>query len=144
MKFSFISIFLIGTLAYITTTYYFNPITFKKDDVTYLEWSWYKKPLTLEYLVLEGDDWKVKYIDDENEIKFVFDELKKSPIIYNFEIEYKSEIREVIVRSGDGGILLRVRQEWAGDKFILKHNMTYLELTDDLIELFDNRFLQAE
>jgi hypothetical protein len=142
----FISIFLIGTLVYINTTYYFNPIIFKKDEVTYLDWNWYKNPLTLEYLVLENDGWKVKYVDDVKEIKFVFSQLKKSTIIYSPEIEYKSdiEIREVLVRSEDRGILLRVRQEWDGSKFVLKHNMTYLELTDDLIELFEKRFLQAE
>ncbi|UCZ55023.1 hypothetical protein LGQ02_09990 [Bacillus shivajii] len=140
----FISIFLIGTLVFINTTYFFNPITFKKDEVTYLDWSWYKKPLTLEYLVLKDDVWKVKYVDDAREVRFFFNELKMSPVTYSSEFEYTSDVREVIVRRGDGAVLLRVRQQWQGDKYVLKHNMTYLDLTDDLIELLTKRFLQAE
>jgi hypothetical protein len=129
----------------LNTSYFYNPLTFEKDHITYLEWDWYKKPLVLEYSVLENEEgWKIFKINDQKEVKFVFNQLKKSPFIHDEEFESSDGIRELVIRSNSGGIVLRVRQK-SDNTFQVKNNTPnlYIDLTEDLMELLDKRFNQA-
>ncbi|RXJ04394.1 hypothetical protein DS745_03140 [Anaerobacillus alkaliphilus] len=129
-------------------TYFFNPLTFKKDDVTYLPWSWYENPLTIEYMVLEDEGWQGKIVDDGSEVKFVIDQLKSSPVIQDADREeYQTSdniIRLIVLRRGDDAILLEVRQEWEGNVFYFTHNRVFVKVTEELEMLFEERFSQVE
>jgi hypothetical protein len=128
--------------------YFFNPITFKKDHVTYLPWSWYENPLTIEYMVLGKEGWLIKKVDERKEVKFVIDELKDSPVIQDPEREeYKTSdntIRRIMLRRGDDVILLEVSQEWEGNVYNLSHNQVFIKVSKELEELLMERFSQAE
>lgn len=129
---------------FINSNYFYSPLTFKKDHITYLEWDWYKKPLVLEYSVLEEEGWKVFEINDQKEVGFVFDQLKESPFSYQEDFKSSDIIRELIIRSNNESIVLRVRQK-DNKIFEVKNNTPdlYIEVTEELKELFDKRFKEA-
>jgi hypothetical protein len=63
--------------AWIHPGFFFNPLTFHKDDVTYLPWSWYKSPLRLEYVDQSTNQVRMRTVDDQAEVRRVFAELKR-------------------------------------------------------------------
>lgn len=143
--FSIIAIAIVSGFVLLNMNYFYNPLTFKKDHITYLEWDWYKKPLVLEYSVLDIEEgWKVYKVNDQREVKFVFDELKKSPFNYDEKFEMTDEIKELIIRSDNKSIVLIVREK-ADTTFQVNNNTPNLQidLTEDLMKLFNKRFSQA-
>jgi hypothetical protein len=79
-----ISLFLIGTAlvtAYVHDKYFFNPLTFRNDDVLYLPWKWYTKPLNMQIFELVPSANKLVEIKDPIQIKYVISELEKGSTI---------------------------------------------------------------
>ena len=92
----------IGTYFYIRSTYFFSPIFFKTDSITYLPFYEYKRPMTYQYYSYKNNKVKGDIKDGEDDISFIYDELKKSKIIgpgviidskkYNIPDEYIGEL----------------------------------------------------
>jgi len=133
---------LAGTV-YLSCSYFFNPLTFKQNEVTHLPWRWYKNPLQLEYAVLDEDGWKMITVTDHAEIGLVFRELqngaKQAPT------GGEPAGRQVwlgVRRQTDGAILLSVTgQEQASTCQIADE--TCVILTDRLQQLLEQRLQQA-
>lgn len=73
---------------YTHRVYYFNPLTFKKDDVTNSSWNYYKNPMELDIVYQPADGGQTRYVtEDRSEIDYVLAQLKEakptsySPII---------------------------------------------------------------
>ncbi|GAA0440697.1 hypothetical protein GCM10008983_17160 [Lentibacillus halophilus] len=62
---------------FITTNYFFNPITFENDAITNRSWWHYKKPITIEFNNQQTNE-KHKFTDQED-VTFIFKKLKNSP-----------------------------------------------------------------
>jgi hypothetical protein len=60
---------------YVRATYFFNPLTFEKNEVTYLPWTWYKRPLAVEFVL--RDPKEVRQISDEARVRKTVDELRR-------------------------------------------------------------------
>lgn len=59
--------------------YYFNPFTFKKDDVTTLSWNDYKNPMELSIVYQPGNGPQTSYeTENRSEINYVLSELRKA------------------------------------------------------------------
>ena len=77
-------VILCGFLIYYQRTYFFNPLTFRNNNVLYLPYSWYKKPLQVQVVELNlgspAND--VGYTTfDPNQIRFVIRELEKGSVV---------------------------------------------------------------
>jgi hypothetical protein len=93
---------------YIHKKYFFNPITFKQDSITYLPFTWYEKPLTYSYISRTNGKIKGKNIKNDKDINFMYKELKKSKLIgpiisMNRMIENKPLAGELIIYSSKSG-----------------------------------------
>lgn len=59
---------------FVRQTYFFNPFTFKQDEITHLSWTWYKRPVTIDYVL--WDPKEVRVIDSPSQIHQVIRELR--------------------------------------------------------------------
>ena len=75
------AVLLLSTSLYVHSKYFFNPLTFKEDNITYLPFSWYEKPMKYSYVSFVNGNIKGENIEREKDIKFIYAELKKSKII---------------------------------------------------------------
>lgn len=88
----FISIALLFcTSMYIHSKYFFNTITFKKDNITYLPFSWYQKPMVYSYRSFTNNKVKGEKIENNKDISFIYRELKKSKIIGPIQLINRTE-----------------------------------------------------
>jgi hypothetical protein len=62
---------------YVYLNYFFNPLTFRQDDVTYLSWGNYTRLVQVEYLLFDETGCKKKTVTNEAEVQRVFDQLKQ-------------------------------------------------------------------
>jgi len=60
---------------YIRAAFVFNPLTFTKDEITDLPWTWYKQPVVFELVM--RDPKEVRRISDEAQVRHVIDEFRK-------------------------------------------------------------------
>lgn len=135
--------------------FFFNPITFKRDEVTYLPWSWYKNPLVLEYLVDDGNHpgWKVYDVTDSAEIKYIFSELKRAPVVDYDISEQTYSIKRVYIRQYDpkahgpenqkGTILLGVHFQDNHIARLKTDHDTHIEVTEEFIQFLEERWALA-
>jgi len=56
--------------------YFFNPLTYKQDNITPQSWTHYKSPLLMEISNIDKS-WETVVITNVDEIAFVFSELKR-------------------------------------------------------------------
>jgi hypothetical protein len=77
-----ISVYIGGYLVYINNTYFFNPLSFKKDSITYFPYDIYQKPMAYTY-EKGGYTGKGDFIKNETHIKFLYKQFKQSKIIGN-------------------------------------------------------------
>ena len=132
---------LLGGLAYMHTTYLFNPLTFQNDEVLHLPWSWYRAPLQIEYGVLEDGGWKFVRLNSPREIKQVFSELQRAERSEADVAERPEAGRLVwfgVRRTKDNVVLLNVRGNEGSPDFLLGGN-TRVRLTPTLQELLQDR-----
>jgi hypothetical protein len=77
-----ISFIIMCSFVVISRVYFFNPFTFKKDNITYSDWHQYKNPvsLTIEYY---DEQFKGvhKTIQKKDTLLYILNELKTSPRI---------------------------------------------------------------
>jgi hypothetical protein len=133
--------------------YFFNPITFQQDKITYLPWHSYKNSLQVEYLV-SGEKQEKFTVQDSSEVKFVFEELKKSSPINQHQVtrdteENKAmitvEIRQVQEGKNAPGIILLHAQGYEGSSSIRTGRMMEsFKITDDLRNLIEKRINLAK
>ncbi|MDB5053197.1 MAG: hypothetical protein JWM44_1247 [Bacilli bacterium] len=138
---------------YINHIYFFNPISFKQDKITYLSWNWYKKPLQVEYLVA-GEKLKTYIFQDSSEVKIVISELKKSSPINQQQSTSDTEgnkamitvdIRQLQDGNNAPGIILLHAQGYEGSSTIRTGRiMETFKITDDLKNLIEKRVKQAK
>lgn len=60
---------------YVRATYFFNPLPFKKDEVTHLPWTWYRRPMAVDFVL--RDPKEVRRITDEAQVRTAVDGLRK-------------------------------------------------------------------
>lgn len=73
-----------GVFIYFQRTYFFNPLTFWNNNVLYLPFNWYKKPLQVQVVELNLGSLSsdVSYTTfDPNQIRFVVRELEKGSVV---------------------------------------------------------------
>lgn len=83
-----ILVIFVGDIIYNYSIYFFNPYTFKQDYITYLPYTAYKK--SMGYTLTDNcvqDNIKILFKDDE--IKFIYTELKKGEVLGN-SVEHHS------------------------------------------------------
>ncbi|MCX8129482.1 MAG: hypothetical protein N3I35_05200 [Clostridia bacterium] len=66
---------------YINNNFLFSPLTFKRDSITYLPYNWYAKPMAYSYMNYDNEKIKGDNINNEEEIKLIYKELKKSRLL---------------------------------------------------------------
>jgi hypothetical protein len=148
-----IILIIVVSVIFINHIYFFNPITFQKDKITYLPWYWYKKPLQVEYLV-SGEKWKTYIVQDSSEVKFVISELKKSSQINQQQATSDTEgnkamitveIRQLQDGKNAPGIILLQAQGYEGSSIIRTgRKMESFKITNDLKNLIVKRVKQAK
>jgi hypothetical protein len=132
---------------FINNKYFFNPILYKKDNITYLNWTWYTNPLSIEYDSLKigsSQGWKTIKIKDKQEIKIVFEELKKSEQIPEYKNIDLKLLHEVIIRPSNGSVVLDVFIDGGGKFAKLNSSNTFLKLTDKLTKLVNKRMKETK
>lgn len=73
-------IFSLIIVFYSIHTYFFNPFTFERDSITYLPFKYYKNPMFYSYWNYDKNISEER-IYNEEEIRFIYKELKKSKIL---------------------------------------------------------------
>ncbi|HZW82813.1 MAG TPA: hypothetical protein VFF14_05210 [Candidatus Deferrimicrobium sp.] len=143
-----VSLVIFGSL-YVHFNYFFNPLTFRQNDVTYLSWGDYTRPIQVEYLLFDDKGCKKKSVTNEAEVQRVFDQLKKG---FNY-VQSTDKLNEqqggrkvdlTIRRLDDGAVVLYVEGIAGQDIVTLSHNNRRVELTEDLKRLIAERLAQAE
>jgi hypothetical protein len=139
---------------YINSTYFFSPLTFRQDNITYLPFTWYSTPMIYSY---EGHDkfLGVSGYDIKNnaDIRFIYKQLKMGKVI-NYEIlKTKSdEIAEgILVINSKNSTVTHIT--WFGNdnnicavngQYKVKGKVTqtkiYIEMTPELKDFFDLKF----
>lgn len=77
----FLSIVSILIIVFLLNTFYiFNPLTFRKDSITFEDWHIYKTPIEVVYFYRDvNDGWKeIVKTNHKKEMKFIIKELKKT------------------------------------------------------------------
>jgi len=132
---------------FINSRYFFNPFFYKKDNITYLPWTWYKNPMSIEYNSMDlnsTDGWKTIKIKNNQEIKVVFDELKKSQQISEYDDENSRFLNEIIIRSSDDSVDLDIFVGADGKSAQVKSTNTFMKLTNKLTELVNKRMKETK
>lgn len=74
-------VLLVGTAGYVHEKYFFNPLTFRNNDVLYLPWQWYTKPMYMQIAELSLSTKKPAEIKSSSQIRDVISELEKGSTI---------------------------------------------------------------
>lgn len=127
---------------YLNCSYFFNPLTFKQNEVTHLPWRWYRNPLQLEYAVLDDDGWKMLTITDHAEISLVFQELQRGARQMAGSESSGRRVWLGIRRQTDGAILLSVNGQEQAETCQLEGETSVI-LTEKLQQLLEERLQQA-
>ncbi|MCA1024073.1 hypothetical protein [Halobacillus litoralis] len=70
--------FFVLSVWYIHHTFFFSPLSFEQDDITYQSWTDYQRPMTLTYYDLDGG--RTSYqIEGDEEIRSFFKAMKQCP-----------------------------------------------------------------
>ena len=149
---------LLCTSLYIHSKYFFNPITFKKDNITYLPFSWYEKPMMYSYESLTNKNISSENIQSDKDINFIYRELKKSKIIGPIQLENGTElskplIGQLIINSSKSGGCTVTTLKWFGKdsdvcevsgEFLINNKRTttklIIEITSDLKSFLMSKF----
>lgn len=139
-----LAIIAVGTCVLISNMYFFNPLLFRRNEITYLPWSWYKKPLQIEYFVREEDGWKSIKSTETAEIRQLFRELHKGlqPVPVKPDDHDRLSIWIAIRRVQDGVVLLALEGYEDSPYFMVRDNVP-VELSDSLMELLQKRLTDA-
>jgi hypothetical protein len=132
---------------YVYLNYFFNPLTFRQDDVTYLSWGNYTRLVQVEYLLFDETGCKKKTVTNEAEVQRVFDQLKQGLTLVPSADklnEQQGGLNLVIRRLDDEAIVLNVEGFAGQGQVTLSHNNRRVELTEDLKQLIAERLAQAE
>lgn len=132
---------------FINNRYFFNPVFYKKDNITYLPWTWYKNPMSIEYNSMDlnsTNGWKTIKIKNKQEIKVVFDELKKSQQISEYDDKNSRFLNEIIIRSSDDSVDLDIFVGADGKSAQVKSTNTFVKLTNKLTELVNKRMKETK
>jgi hypothetical protein len=132
---------------YVYLNYFFNPLTFRQDDVTYLSWGNYTRLVQVEYLLFDETGCKKKTVTNEAEVQRVFDQLKQGLTLVQSADklnEQQGRLNLVIRRLDDEAIVLNVEGFAGQGQVTLSHNNRRVELTEDLKQLIAERLAQAE
>jgi hypothetical protein len=132
---------------YVYLNYFFNPLTFRQDDVTYLSWGDYTRLVQVEYLLFDETGCKKKTVTNEAEVQRVFDQLKQGLTLVPSADklnEQQGGLNLVIRRLDDEAIVLNVEGFAGQGQVTLSHNNRRVELTEDLKQLIAERLAQAE
>jgi hypothetical protein len=132
---------------YVYLNYFFNPLTFRQDDVTYLSWGNYTRLVQVEYLLFDETGCKKKTVTNEAEVQRVFDQLKQGLTLVQSADklnEQQGRLNLVIRRLDDEAIVLNVVGFAGQGQVTLSHNNRRVELTEDLKQLIAERLAQAE
>jgi hypothetical protein len=132
---------------YVYLNYFFNPLTFRQDDVTYLSWGDYTRLVQVEYLLFDETGCKKKTVTNEAEVQRVFDQLKQGLTLVQSADklnEQQGRLNLVIRRLDDEAIVLNVEGFAGQGQVTLSHNNRRVELTEDLKQLIAERLAQAE
>ena len=142
---SIVIIVLLGL--FINTKFFFNPILYKKDNITYLPYSWYTNPMSIEYNSLDlnsPDGWKTIIIKDKKEIRFVIDELKRGEQILESKPINPNILNEIIIRPSNGSVVLDVFIYTNKKIARVNSTSTFKRLTNKLTELINKRMKEAK
>jgi hypothetical protein len=138
------------TTFYIHSKYFFNPITFKEDNITYLPFTWYQKPMIYSYRSLVNNKIKGENIERDKDISFIYRELKKSKIIGPIQLNNGAEpikplIGNLTIKSSKSGGCNVTTLMWYGKEsnicevsggFLINNQRTntnlVIEITSDL------------
>lgn len=132
---------------FINTKYFFNPILYKKDNITYLPWNWYTNPMSIEYNSLDlisSYGWKTIKIKDKQEINLVFEELKKSEQISEYKTVNSKILNEIIIRPSNDSVVLDAFIYDNGKIARVNSTGTFVRLTSKLTELVNKRMKEAK
>lgn len=109
----------IGVWTYIRQVYFFNPLTFHKDDVTYLPFKWYRNPLLVEYHQSNHINQKKDVsFTNRNDVEAMIQRLRQAeplPTAPQLSSYDRMNEEDVLIRQGtkdslpDGAILLWIR-----------------------------------
>jgi hypothetical protein len=146
-----IILIVVVSVIFINQIYFFNPISFQKDKITYLPWYWYKKPLQVEYLV-SGEVWKTFIVQDSSEVKFIISELKKSSQINQQQATSDTEANKAMItvdirqlQKHAPGIILLHAQGYEGSSIIRTgRQMESFKITNELTLHIEKRVKQAK
>jgi len=150
----------IRTYIYFNSTYFFSPILYKPDSITYLPFYWYKRPMTYQYYTYKNNKIKSEIKDSDSDIRFIYDELKKSKIIgpgvlidnkkYNIPDDYIGELSIWSSIGKERGMVNNIT--WYGSKINIckvtgmyklnQHDTTcdlYIEVTKPLSEFLKSK-----
>ncbi|GGF24617.1 hypothetical protein GCM10010954_24390 [Halobacillus andaensis] len=138
MKKSIVILLSLGVLIafgvyYISEHYFFNPVTFDKDQVTPHSWTDYERPLEITIYSFE-EERESETIDEEEDIREFILELKESP---SSEADATAtDVRGGLTLTANDRTLLEVLfypNHWE----VLKREGPAFEITDSLKQLVD-------
>ncbi|MFG6149794.1 hypothetical protein [Halobacillus sp. B23F22_1] len=138
MKKSIITFLSLGMLIafgvyYISEHYFFNPVTFEKDQITPHSWTEYKRPLEIKIYSFE-EERDSKTIEEEEDIRKFISELKESP---SSEADAPpTEVMGGLTLTANDRTLLEVLfypDHWE----VLKRDGPAFEITESLKQLVD-------
>ncbi len=134
----------IAGYVFISNVYFFNPLLFRRNEITYLPWSWYKNPLQIEYCVLDEDGWRFTKSTDADEIRDFFRELQKgiSQTSETPDNQDRASVWVAVRRLDDGVVLLALKGHEDGKRFMVQDNVP-VQLSDSLRSLLQNRLSEA-
>ena len=92
-----------SVIIYYQRTYFFNPITFRNNNVLYLPYKWYKKPLQVQVVEINlNNSTAIRYTTfDPNQVRFVVGELEKGTIVQQPKYsQNETAIVHISMRSG--------------------------------------------
>ncbi len=127
---------------YVSSTFVFNPFTYRPNELTNLPWSWYRGPLQVEYGVLEDGGWRFVKVADTSIAKDLFRELGRSSLATFWPQDAaESQGRPVwfgVRRVSDGAVLLDAKGCEGSDTFLLRGQIA-VSVTPALLELLSTR-----
>jgi hypothetical protein len=136
---------------YIQRAFVFNPLTFKQDSVTHVQWRDYKYPMQVEYLI-DDDGWKMSKATEKSEVKYVFSQLKNAKPLTDEDIAGAREQGKrvvIVVRrilSAEKSEVLLLLDSSEGSRVATLRTTAYhrVLLTEDLAGLIAERLDEAE
>ena len=146
-----LAIVLVSATVYIDKKYFFDPLTFRNNNVLYLPWSWYKKPLNIQIATGTGAPSKVVKIDNQGEIRLVISELEqgnrqKVIPLDQMNLPSTDQTYNMLIRT-QGSLVLQMVYMYPKEhlaKIYTQHGSVgeseFIELTPSLLEYVANQF----